>query len=436
MSDLDLAMGIGGELSLLGSDKREAAEANPVENFDWEGYCFDENSDSHAKLDHDKMGLAIFLRGIRNRYPTSRKFKKVAGLSTMRDNQHLFLDYAVKNNYTIKDVVLDDQIFINQNDAYPDKPYYFSFAIIGEKFDAIYLRNRVNGNNWFFLFFNDYNFIKDTFYKKDQTKYPPGIYELGTDERGSYILNKVSIDYLDKPILNKKMAKILHKDIKSFFKNKKFYEDNNLPRKRGLIFYGPHGNGKTTYIKDTLSKHKKTYRLLVDCGEHFSQELYNFLQEVFPKDGEKIIVFEDVEAIGMGGDGRSYAKRSSFLNFIDGPKTMENTLFLATTNHPDLVDKALIDRPSRFDKIYKIDLPDQECREKHLLKWFPKLSKEEIMIYTEQTKDFSGAYFKELFILEGSQEMSIEEAISSIKSQMRVIQKNNFDEHKPMGLTN
>jgi len=32
--------------------------------------------------------------------------------------------------------------------------------------------------------------------------------------------------------------------------------------------------------------------------------------------------------------------------------------------------------------------------------------------------------------------MSIEEAISSIKSQMRVIQKNNFDEHKPMGLTN
>ena len=785
MGDLGLGMDTEIEIEVIGcGSKGMDDEPVVVESFDWEKYCFDENPDVGASLDYDQMGLGLHLRGVKNRYPTAKSFKKVACLDTMRDTQHLFLEYAVKNNYNIMDVVLDDQIFTNQNNTYPEKPYYYSFAITGKLFTAVYTRNRVTGNTWFFLFFDDYSFIKNTFFAKDQRKYAPGIYELGKDERGSYILNKVSIDYLDKPILDKKMSELLHSDIKSFFKNKKFYEENNLPRKRGLIFYGPHGChakdtqvilfngslkkvqdvvvgdilmgpdskprevlklvrgkeqmyriipnkgesfevneshilslkpsrkndtfqfdieislkdylrqtkpfkdrmllhkvpldfpakdlkippyilglwlgdgssdrfalttedkeifgvwskyiesenlaisshrrrknskaethiavipekedttqnklvkllknyglvknkhipldyltgskkqrlellaglidsdgyvngysassgkgrsleitlkseklskdilflvrslgfaaysnkctegcyidkkkvfegeyirtsingmldtipvllshkvcgerkqrkdvlrvgftyqktslsdyygfvidedhlyvtgdfivhhncGKTTYIKDTLSKYEKTYRLLVDCGEHFSHELYKFLQEVFPKDGQKIIVFEDVESIGMGGDGRSYAKRSSFLNFIDGPKTMDNTLFLATTNHPDLVDKALIDRPSRFDKIYKIDLPSEECRRLHLAKWFPKLTKDELETFSLKTKDFSGAYFKELFILVGSQDMSLDEAVTSIKSQIRVIQKNNFDEHKPLGL--
>lgn len=52
----------------------------------------------------------------------------------------------------------------------------------------------------------------------------------------------------------------------------------------------------------------------------------------------------------------------------------EGILTIATTNHPEQIDDAIINRPSRFDVKYNFDLPTEELRRKYAIKWIHKIS--------------------------------------------------------------
>jgi len=377
------------------------------------------------------LDLGGYLSNLKKRYPKLSRFSHVTSYYT-GDELIPFLKYLKENPKSVSDVILGPEIFYEEK--FREYPNYRSFSIIEDDFAFILKRDYIRQDAVAFLFFNNYQLIKDKFFKTDITKYDPNIYEL-VIENNQYALNKIDVRYVEKPIFEKEILENIESDIRCFFDNKQFYVDNNLPRKRGLIVHGPHGNGKTSLVKDILTRYKDTYRILIDC-RIFDQSVSEYINKVFPENGDKIVVFEDVESISEGGD-RAYSKRSSFLNFIDGPKTMENTLFLATTNHPDLVDPALIDRPSRFDRIYKVDLPNEECRKQFLLKYFPELKKESKDVldkYIQDTKDFSGAYFKELFIVTGIQKCSLPEAISNLRKQIKVRRNKKFDNSKGVGL--
>jgi SpoVK/Ycf46/Vps4 family AAA+-type ATPase len=77
---------------------------------------------------------------------------------------------------------------------------------------------------------------------------------------------------------------------------------------------------------------------------------------------------------------------------------------LATTNHPDRLDPAILDRPSRFDRKYYFDLPASAERTAYVEFWNkelqPELRLSEVMMpeLVRQTEGFSFAYLKELFL--------------------------------------
>ena len=81
-------------------------------------------------------------------------------------------------------------------------------------------------------------------------------------------------------------------------------------------------------------------------------------------------------------------------------------LTIATTNHPDKLDPALLFRPSRFDYRFEFPLPDPEIRRVFVLGWMerlfrleyvtsPGLGVEEIV---RDTHGMSQAYLKRLLI--------------------------------------
>jgi len=412
------------------SNKKESKD-------DWNKYFIEENP-NYNKI--DRLDFSERLQGFKDRYPSLSEFKKVVALSAGFYHLTPFIKHAKAHPDECKDVVLDSSHFLQWDEADHEVPYFRTLTVINKKFGFVYRRNAISDEPLVLLFFNDEKYIHDTFYKEADLKYAPGIYELAV-ENNQYILKKVDIKYLSKPILDDKLSEMLDKDITCFFQNEDFYRNNPiepLPYKRGIIIYGPHGNGKTTFIKYILGRYTDSYRLLVDSGMHFSPELFDFINHVFPKEGKKIITFEDVESISQGNEGRSYAKRSSFLNFIDGPKTMESTMFLATTNHIDLVDEALADRPSRFDKRYRIGLPSGKARGKFLIKFFPELkgkeNKERLDKLVKDTKDFSGAYFKELFIMVGIQKTSLEDAVKTLSKQIKNYKDKKFDPKSSRGI--
>jgi len=77
---------------------------------------------------------------------------------------------------------------------------------------------------------------------------------------------------------------------------------------------------------------------------------------------------------------------------------------LATTNHPEKLDPAIRDRPSRFDRKYYFPLPAETERLAYILAWNGKsepelrLSDKAIDQLVRDTAGYSFAYLKELFL--------------------------------------
>ena len=51
----------------------------------------------------------------------------------------------------------------------------------------------------------------------------------------------------------------------------------------------------------------------------------------------------------------------------------DGILTIATTNHPEEIDDAILNRPSRFDVKYNFALPSFELRKKYSLTWLRKI---------------------------------------------------------------
>ena len=89
------------------------------------------------------------------------------------------------------------------------------------------------------------------------------------------------------------------------------------------------------------------------------------------KNAPCILVLEDLDAMV------TEKVRSFFLNELDGIAANAGILTIATTNHPERIDDAIINRPSRFDVKYNFELPDIDLRRSFATKWVEKVARGE-----------------------------------------------------------
>lgn len=52
----------------------------------------------------------------------------------------------------------------------------------------------------------------------------------------------------------------------------------------------------------------------------------------------------------------------------------EGILVIATTNHPERIDDAILNRPSRFDVKYEFSLPTESLRKRYSQGWINKIN--------------------------------------------------------------
>jgi hypothetical protein len=175
-------------------------------------------------------------------------------------------------------------------------------------------------------------------------------------------LPRFSKDALDHLILSKTVKDFLIKDIKTFFEKEKWYNDVHLNWKRGYLFEGEPGCGKTTAIKCIAQYFGLDIYFVRLNLVHTDQQL-NMLFNAIRRVGKCMIVLEDIDAIGgvtldrmratsdsSNDDSSSNYKLSlsAILNELDGIYPFSGQLILMTTNYPEKLDPALI-RPGRID---------------------------------------------------------------------------------------
>jgi SpoVK/Ycf46/Vps4 family AAA+-type ATPase len=168
---------------------------------------------------------------------------------------------------------------------------------------------------------------------------------------------------------------------------------------RGCLL-GPPGNGKTHCVR-ALVKELKIPSLYVQSLSHSYYTSEQLLQQVFKRARQLrpcVLIFEDLDAL-VNEDNRSF-----FLNQLDGFEKNVGMLVLATTNHPERIDPAILDRPSRFDRKYHFGLPAAPERDNYFRLWQKRLEQEtnwpkkSIADLVERTAGYSFAYLKELVV--------------------------------------
>ncbi|KAL7938510.1 P-loop containing nucleoside triphosphate hydrolase protein [Trichoderma chlorosporum] len=207
-------------------------------------------------------------------------------------------------------------------------------------------------------------------------------------------------------ILDEQMKSSLIEDHLSFFRSRATYARLKVPWKRGIIYYGPPGNGKTISIKATMNM---LYHLKQPVTTLYVRSLKSFagpersIALVFAKAREFApcyLVFEDLDTI-VTDDVRSY-----FLNEVDGLKSNDGIFMIGSTNHLDRLDPGISKRPSRFDRKYLFPDPDFDQRVAYCRFWQGKLADNKSISFPDKlcaaiadiTSDFSFAYMQEAFV--------------------------------------
>jgi transitional endoplasmic reticulum ATPase len=142
-------------------------------------------------------------------------------------------------------------------------------------------------------------------------------------------------------ILDEDMKTSLINDHISFFESHSTYANLGVPWKRGIIYHGPPGNGKTISIKATMhmlaDRTPAIPTIYVRSLESWMGPQYS-LHIVFQKAREFApcyLVFEDIDSLVTP------MVRSYFLNEVDGLKENDGIFIIASTNHLELLDPGI-----------------------------------------------------------------------------------------------
>jgi SpoVK/Ycf46/Vps4 family AAA+-type ATPase len=261
--------------------------------------------------------------------------------------------------------------------------YFVRVFFVTKKIEETFLRNFIQEiRDW----------VKDNHYLKGK-KVKPG---------GSLL--KIGKKYtFDDIVLSQEIMTEIEENVLDFFQNREAYIRNGLPRKRGLILYGEPGTGKTLLGKVLCSQIDCTFIWVTPSKLSLPVEvshLFEMARELSPT----IIYLEDLDFYASNRSkygGGNIKLLGEILNQMDGFGENGDIVVIAATNDIESIEPALKERPSRFDRVLELKLPDLWGRKTLLKRLLPLRdgSDEIIENVTQKTDGYNGAQVNELVIL-------------------------------------
>lgn len=259
------------------------------------------------------------------------------------------------------------------------------------------------------------------------------VFEDGYWAKSPRLFQEIQSATFDNLILADNLKDEVKTDLQDFFAARSTYTEYGVPWKRGVLLIGPPGNGKTHTVKALINllKHPclyvKSFKAEHGPASRNIRNVFKRARQLAPC----LLILEDLDSL-VDDDNRSF-----FLNELDGFAANDGIVTLATTNHPEKLDVAILERPSRFDRKYYFNLPALTERETYIRQWNEKLRPEmqltdaAIGNLAQGTKDFSFAYLRELLVAmmvrwmhqktSGAMPLIASEQLTLLKTQMKSV---------------
>jgi hypothetical protein len=195
---------------------------------------------------------------------------------------------------------------------------------------------------------------------------PAGAYEIVSGEMGPYATLCAPPTGLLLELPEMKSDTVI-KIVDTFWASEKDYKEGSefviggAAFKAGIMLFGPPGSGKSCTIK-LVSRRLIQAGGTVFFGDAHPGIIHAFLTRFYKIENQRkcIVIFEDIDSlINQYGE-------SAYLDLLDSAKTIDNVMFIATTNYPDRLDPRIYNRPGRFSHVVKIGLPGQAARRAYL----------------------------------------------------------------------
>ena len=206
----------------------------------------------------------------------------------------------------------------------------------------------------------------DRFYPSGESRksLSAGVYNFNGDDRGLYIqrMNLLTDTLIE---LDDAAGTRVLDGIRTFWASEKEYTSRGIIYKRGILFWGPAGSGKTALVTQLSQELVRRGGLVIWCG---SPELtatgLSLLRRIEPL-RPLIVILEDIEELI-----RDFGEHK-ILALLDGELQVGNVVNIATTNFPELLGARIVNRPSRFDERILIGMPSEKARFQYL-RWITK----------------------------------------------------------------
>jgi SpoVK/Ycf46/Vps4 family AAA+-type ATPase len=129
-----------------------------------------------------------------------------------------------------------------------------------------------------------------------------------------------------------------------------------------------------------------------------------------------VCIFEDIDAIiRQCGD-------SQLLQMLDGNAQINKVVNLASTNYPERLNRRIIARPRRFDRLIKIGAPEARLRQAYFARKLPELTPTQLHRWVELSNGLPFAALAELVISVECLSYDLESAAATLHE---------LDRHKP-----
>jgi SpoVK/Ycf46/Vps4 family AAA+-type ATPase len=245
---------------------------------------------------------------------------------------------------------------------------------------------------------------------------PAGAYLCDWDEVGNGVLQRHALAVDELIDFSGSLAAQLLDEIEHFWTLGERFRKYGFLHRRGYLLHGKQGSGKSSLVHLVISRAVARDNVAFFCEQPaaFAQCVSQF-RTVEPE-RPILCIFEDIDAlIHSFGDGL-------LLQWLDGNLQVDKAISLATTNFPEKLDRRITARPRRFDRLLRIDSPDEHLRDAYFARKLPELTTTQRRPWVEASQGLSFAGLAELIISVCCLEKDLAEMAALLKE---------LDKHQP-----